>query len=233
MNAVMDQHGQWWELPGAAARRHRQRLHESACERCGGRVLSRSTRKKRFCGKSCATAHHYETKRARFAPDGPRVRNAIQDETGQWWETRHGRPFTRLATGECERCAGLTLFRPSQPKRFCGRPCQAKHHGEQLRLKRGGRPGGKHVGSDGYVWVYFPEHPAAAKNRSVKEHRLVMEEILGRALLPHEHVHHINGVRTDNRPDNLELWTRYQPVGVRVAQAGHCPTCTCHERGHP
>ena len=77
--------------------------------------------------------------------------------------------------------------------------------------------GGKHPASGGYTMVYAPNHyPQKNNKRHVLEHRLVMEEHLGRFLFHHETVHHKNGDRQDNRLENLELWSTSQPYGQRV-----------------
>lgn len=68
----------------------------------------------------------------------------------------------------------------------------------------------------GYVYEYAPDHPAAYKSGQRKgyvlQHRLVWERANGRLLQPDEVVHHINGVRDDNRPENL----------VAMTNSAHC-----------
>lgn len=165
-----------------------------------------------------------------------------QDESGQWWYySNAGR--TRATVIQCEWC-GEDCFRharQNKPARFCGKKCAATwmHHetdhpfaqyGEDSLNWKGGRRVHK-----GYIDIYAPDHPSNVgkakhgSNMYVKEHRLVMEQHLGRILEPYEHVHHVNGEKTDNRITNLELWVNGHPHGQRAGDTKHCPTCTCDQ----
>lgn len=73
------------------------------------------------------------------------------------------------------------------------------------------RPGVWRLNRNGYV-----ERWDSATKRNQFQHRFVMEQQLGRALRPGETIHHRNGVRSDNRPENLELWVTPQAAGQRV-----------------
>lgn len=162
-----------------------------------------------------------------------------QDEAGQWWyhpspgSKRRGR--VRCSIQRCERCNEEFVVNPYHRKRarFCSKSCAAKHRIESDGPRRGKSAarwnGGRSRTPEGYVLVWAPDHPSVrgTKRKYVREHRLVMEKMLGRRLERHEHVHHVNGVRDDNRPENLELWGRPHPHGVK----GHCPTCTCFTEG--
>ena len=92
-----------------------------------------------------------------------------------------------------------------------------KKRGIELRpLRVYGQLGRGWMSTNGYIELFLPDHPNASKRGVVREHVKVMSEVLGRPLLPGENVHHKNGVKTDNRPENLELWVRHQPSGQRV-----------------
>lgn len=69
---------------------------------------------------------------------------------------------------------------------------------------------------NGYIQVKAPNHPKVNRGGYVREHVLVMEKKIGRYLNSTETVHHKNGIRSDNRVDNLELWASNHPPGQRV-----------------
>lgn len=75
--------------------------------------------------------------------------------------------------------------------------------------------GGKIRTSNGYIYVWADENSPYGKSK-IYEHHYVMSLALKRKLLSHETVHHKNGIRSDNRLENLELWSSSHPSGQRV-----------------
>jgi HNH endonuclease len=106
---------------------------------------------------------------------------------------------------------------------YCRTMC-IKHY---ARVRKHGSPhitwpkvapnGTRVIDKSGYARVKMKGHPNANPGGWVLEHVYVLSEVLGRGLLSGESVHHKDGQRLNNAPDNLELWVSNQPPGQRVS----------------
>ncbi len=97
----------------------------------------------------------------------------------------------------CKHCGNA--FRPSDgASKYCSRPCAwANNGGKNKKETHWWKNASGYI--EGRIWV------SETRNIRVKQHRYVVELAIGRKLLPHESVHHINGVKDDNRLENLEV----------------------------
>jgi endogenous inhibitor of DNA gyrase (YacG/DUF329 family) len=104
---------------------------------------------------------------------------------------------------QCDYCGKniyVTPFRLNNFKNhFCNNKCHSKWMSENVPCGINSIlwKGGKYKAPDGYIYVRFPH------GECIAEHRLIMEQYLGRKLTKKEIIHHINGIRDDNRIDNL------------------------------
>jgi hypothetical protein len=119
----------------------------------------------------------------------------------------------RTAQPTCSRrCNGVNRGREWAKHGHKGRAAWSPEAEASAREKMSGdrNPawvGGSYIEPEkGYRMVRAPGHPRARANGYVAEHLLVMEQMVGRPVMPPEEVHHINGVRADNRPSNLKLY---------------------------
>jgi hypothetical protein len=115
-----------------------------------------------------------------------------------------------LIVREKDDCSVEGCLRKERARGLCALHIQRLYkHGDPGEAAPRTGDGTPKRGRDGYVML-------TVRGRRMLEHRYVMERMLGRRLLGTETVHHINGVRHDNRPGNLELWSSSQPSGQRV-----------------
>lgn len=86
---------------------------------------------------------------------------------------------------------------------------------EQTGNKHPAWKGGRYT-RNGYIVLRGRDIETTTGDHSIYEHVCIMETHLNRKLLPGENVHHLNGIRHDNRIENLELWNKPQPTGCRI-----------------
>lgn len=155
---------------------------ERKCVACDNKVVSKN-KTVRYCSVLCAR------------------RNVIRARSGPL-------PKVRIFKNcpSCEKEFTTRWDKQICCSRSCARAYDAKKNGGHSWTYKGGTS--KHA--SGYIKELDKTHPYADESGYVMQHRLVMERSLGRKLGASERVHHKNGVRNDNRIENLELW---MPVG--------------------
>ena len=117
----------------------------------------------------------------------------------------------RMADKNRPRCQVDGCERPMHVKGLCGAHFQRKRHGISLKHPLQKKAKGRGEWSNGYGYVIMN-----TPHGLMMKHRYLMELKIGRKLLKCETVHHLNGVRDDNRIENLELWHKSHPSGQRV-----------------
>jgi hypothetical protein len=105
------------------------------------------------------------------------------------------RYICQCSCGNKTTVSGGNLVREYTKSCGCLRKCRSKRK--------------RFIGTQGYVLICNSTHANSQKNGYINEHTFVMSEFLGRPLIKGETVHHKNGIKTDNRIENLELRTRH------------------------
>ena len=176
--------------------RSRERITKP-CDNCGKPVtrLKSADAPRFYCDHKCYSSSKRRSERTR-----------------EVMSARHPNSVVSLQCARCNKAVTRAKSRVAGTT-FCSRDCQYAYRREL---------GKRFKNSAGYIVVGVPaDYPGAKKNGTygqILEHRKVMQEMIGRPLIGAENVHHVNGIRDDNRPENLELWSSSQPSGQRVEE---------------
>lgn len=204
--SYQDDNGQWWYVRDNGVR---QRAKQATCKTCGVEYITYPSSSSGYCSKECYRKT-CKTCGNNFAPTIVR-----QEYCSAKCKTKYA---------NCQNCGTQFVVSKNSVGQFCSTTCFYENKCPIGTVRDG---------SNGYKIIKVPANTKGVfklgfrKNHWMWEHRYVMQQMLGRPLEKNENVHHKNGNRADNRPDNLELWKRAQAIGVRAADY-HCAGCRCH-----
>ena len=126
---------------------------------------------------------------------------------------------------ECQLCSRVFTVINRLTAKYCSDKCRSlaryrKLTGFPIKAPRRRSEHGKgYINKYGYRAIYRDHPNANPRTKIILEHIFVMSEFLKRPMRKGETVHHKNGIRSDNRLENLELWTSRHPAGVRHQEA--------------
>lgn len=179
------------------------------CEECGKECEAKyKSLVKRFCSHACANIHRWKTHPGeRIALECKTCHkifyvrpsdNRMKSNQENFYCSRQcaGEAAKKYVMKTCLHC-GKAFYASKQKRKFCSQQCARIYRWEHYTPKQ--------YKENGYIVSYINGYNAKG---NAKQHRLIMEEAMGRKLGPDEVVHHKNGIKDDNRIENLEVITR-------------------------
>lgn len=192
----------WSDLEELYIKQKLSTLQIAEFKGCSNTRVSQRLRGLGISARSMSDALHLAYDAGRKSRRGSRPRLDISD-LEELYTVR------KLSDRQIAELKGVSRNAVRLRRRRLGIPSRSYSESLKLATAKGAKSkswkGGRICVGRGYIIIYRPEHPHAKKGY-VLEHRLVVEKKLGRYLRPWEVVHHQNGIKDDNRPENLELF---------------------------
>ena len=192
-------------------------MEKIICLYCKKEFFRYPSRHRKYCSHQCSTndnfGRHSQLRNCIFCGKEFRKDNwYIKNGGGKYCSYKCRSKYERSIRPKikCQTCGKIFQVHKSisLTAKYCSKKCDGKGRSKFYIGKNGPYwKGGKIISSYGYIFIWKPKHPFVAKRGYIFEHRLVIEKQIGRYLLPKEKSHHLNGIKTDNRPENLMAFT--------------------------